>query len=301
MLLELVEGGHVNGWDDPRMPTLSGLRRRGYTPESIRNFCERIGVAKRNNVVDIANLEHAIREDLNVRAPRVLACGETGEGRSSRIIRKAQFEELDVINNPEDPSAGTRKVPFGRVLYIERDDFMENAAEEVLPPLAGQRSAASLRILHQVHGRGEGSRHGRDRRAARDLRSGDARRRFIRWAQGESHAALGVGRACDRRRSAHLRSPVQSRGSRGNGQSSRSPESGVARSHRRRQGRAEPRDGDRRDPAISSSVSATSASTRTPGRVRSSSTARSRCATHGRGSRREGHEPRRPESRTTKT
>ena len=73
MLLELVEGGHVSGWDDPRMPTLSGLRRRGYTPESIRNFCDRIGVAKRNNVVDIANLEHAIREDLNVRAPRVLA------------------------------------------------------------------------------------------------------------------------------------------------------------------------------------------------------------------------------------
>jgi glutaminyl-tRNA synthetase len=124
VLLDLVEGGHVTGWDDPRMPTISGLRRRGYTPESIRNFCERIGVAKRNNVVDIANLEHAIREDLNVRAPRVL-----GVLRPVKVVIENypddQIEELDVINNPEDPSAGTRKVPFGKVLYIERDDFME--------------------------------------------------------------------------------------------------------------------------------------------------------------------------------
>ena len=124
VLLDLVEGGHVSGWDDPRMPTLSGLRRRGYTPESIRNFCDRIGVAKRNNVVDIANLEHAIREDLNVRAPRVL-----GVLRPVKVVIEnypdGQIEELDVINNPEDPSAGTRKVPFGKVLYIERDDFME--------------------------------------------------------------------------------------------------------------------------------------------------------------------------------
>ena len=129
MLLELVDGGHVSGWDDPRMPTLSGLRRRGYTPEAIRNFCERIGVAKRNNVVDIANLEHAIREDLNVRAPRVL-----GVLNPVRVVLEnypeGQFEEVDVINNPEDSSAGTRKVPFGRVLYIERDDFMEKPARK---------------------------------------------------------------------------------------------------------------------------------------------------------------------------
>jgi glutaminyl-tRNA synthetase len=125
MLLELVEGGHVAGWDDPRMPTIAGLRRRGYTPESIRNFCERIGVAKRNNVVDIANLEHAIREDLNVRAPRVMAVLNP----LKVVIEnypEGQTEEVDVINNPEDSSAGTRKVPFGRELYIERDDFMEN-------------------------------------------------------------------------------------------------------------------------------------------------------------------------------
>ena len=129
LLLDLVEGGHVSGWDDPRMPTISGLRRRGYTPESIRNFCERIGVAKRNNVVDIANLEHAIREDLNVRAPRVL-----GVVNPVKVVLEnypeGQFEELDVINNPEDPSAGHRKVPFGRVLYIERDDFMETPARK---------------------------------------------------------------------------------------------------------------------------------------------------------------------------
>ena len=123
-LLELVEGKHVGGWDDPRMPTLSGLRRRGYTPEAIRAFCERIGVAKRENVVDIANLEHAIREDLNVRASRVM-----GVLNPLKVVIEnypdGRFEDVDVINNPEDPSAGTRKVPFGKVLFIERDDFME--------------------------------------------------------------------------------------------------------------------------------------------------------------------------------
>ncbi len=125
MLLELVEGGHVSGWDDPRMPTLSGLRRRGYTPESIRAFCDRIGVAKRNNVVDIANLEHAIREDLNLRAPRVM-----GVLNPLKVVienyPEGLTEEVDVINNPEDSAAGTRKVPFGREIYIEHDDFMED-------------------------------------------------------------------------------------------------------------------------------------------------------------------------------
>jgi glutaminyl-tRNA synthetase len=125
MLLKLVEAKHVSGWDDPRMPTLSGLRRRGYTPEAIRNFCDRIGVAKRENLVDIANLEHAIREDLNIRAPRVM-----GVLNPVKVVienyPEGQTEEVDVINNPEDPSAGTRKVPFGKVLFIERDDFMED-------------------------------------------------------------------------------------------------------------------------------------------------------------------------------
>jgi len=123
-LLRLVEDGTVAGWGDPRMPTLSGLRRRGYTPESIRRFCDRVGVAKVNSVVDIALLEHTVREDLNRSAQRVMAVL-----RPLRVVLENypedQVEELDAVNNPEDPSAGTRKVPFSRVLYIERDDFRE--------------------------------------------------------------------------------------------------------------------------------------------------------------------------------
>jgi glutaminyl-tRNA synthetase len=128
-LLELVEGGYATGWDDPRMPTISGLRRRGYTPESIRNFCERIGVAKRNSTVDIAMLEHCLREDLNQRAPRVMAVL-----RPLRVVienyPEGQVEELEAVNNPEDPSMGRRKVPFSRVLYIEREDFREDPPKE---------------------------------------------------------------------------------------------------------------------------------------------------------------------------
>ena len=124
-LVQLVREGRVGGWDDPRMPTLAGLRRRGYTPESIRSFCEQVGVAKRQNVIDIAMLEHAIRDDLNRRAPRVLAVL-----RPLKVVienyPEGQVEHLDAINNPEDPDAGTRTVPFSRELYIERDDFMED-------------------------------------------------------------------------------------------------------------------------------------------------------------------------------
>src|SRR5438128_747678 len=124
-LLQLVQQGIVSDWNDPRMPTISGLRRRGYTPESIRDFCARIGVAKKENVIDVAQLEHSVREDLNTRAPRVMAVL-----RPLKVVLtnypEGHMEEVDVINNPEDPSAGTRKVPFSRVLYIERDDFMEN-------------------------------------------------------------------------------------------------------------------------------------------------------------------------------
>ncbi len=124
-LLELVQEGHVTGWDDPRMPTIVGMRRRGYTPGAIRAFCERIGVAKRENTVDVAQLEHAVREDLNAHARRVM-----GVLRPLRVVienyPETKTEEVDVINNPEDASAGTRKVPFSRVLYIERDDFRED-------------------------------------------------------------------------------------------------------------------------------------------------------------------------------
>jgi glutaminyl-tRNA synthetase len=123
-LLELVKGHYVSGWDDPRMPTISGFRRRGYTPEAIRNFCRRIGVAKLDSTVDIALLEHCLREDLNKHAPRVMAVL-----RPLKVVidnyPQGQVEEMDAINNPEDPAAGTRKVPFSRVLYIEQEDFRE--------------------------------------------------------------------------------------------------------------------------------------------------------------------------------
>lgn len=124
-LLELVKNNYVSGWDDPRMPTLSGLRRRGYTPEAIRDFCSRIGVAKADSMIDIALLEHCVREDLNKRAQRIMAVL-----RPLKVIidnyPEGQVEEFDAENNPEDPGAGTRKVPFSKVIYIERDDFMEN-------------------------------------------------------------------------------------------------------------------------------------------------------------------------------
>ena len=124
-LLTLVEQGHVSGWDDPRMPTLSGMRRLGYTPQAIRNFCDAIGVAKSNSTVDIALLEHFVREDLNRRAPRVMTVLHP----IKVVIEnypEDQIEELEAVNNPEDPDAGTRRVPFSRELYIERDDFMED-------------------------------------------------------------------------------------------------------------------------------------------------------------------------------
>ncbi len=128
-LLTLVTEGAVGGWDDPRMPTLSGLRRRGYTPEAIRSFCEAIGVAKRDAIVDVAQLEYAIRNDLNKRSPRVMAVL-----RPLRVVienyPEGQVEEVDAVNNPEDAAAGTRKVPFGRVLYIEQDDFRESPPKQ---------------------------------------------------------------------------------------------------------------------------------------------------------------------------
>jgi len=124
-LLELVQEGHVAGWDDPRMPTIVGMRRRGYTPAAIRNFCDRIGVAKRENIVDVAVLEHAVREDLNRCAPRVMAVLNP-----VRVVidnyPEGQTEEFEVVVNPEDPAAGSRRVPFSRELWIERDDFRED-------------------------------------------------------------------------------------------------------------------------------------------------------------------------------
>ena len=128
-LLQLVQEGHVAGWDDPRMPTIVAMRRRGYTPEAIRNFCDRVGVAKRENIIDVALLEHAVREDLNKRAPRVMAVLDP-----LRVVienyPEDQTEEFEIVNNPEDTNAGTRRVPFARELFIEREDFMEEPAKK---------------------------------------------------------------------------------------------------------------------------------------------------------------------------
>ncbi len=128
-LIQLVEDGHVSGWDDPRMPTISGMRRRGYSPASIRNFCERIGVAKAANMVDFALLEFSVREDLNTHSPRFMGVLNP----IKMVIEnypEGQVEEFECQNNPEDPEAGTRMVPFSKTLYIERDDFMEDAPKK---------------------------------------------------------------------------------------------------------------------------------------------------------------------------
>jgi len=129
LLLQLVEGGYVRGWDDPRMPTLAGMRRRGYTPEAIHEFVRRVGVSKRESITEIELLEHCVRQDLNKRAPRRMAVLDP-----LKVVLvnypDGQVEWLEAINNPEDESAGTRQVPFSKVLYIERDDFMENPPKD---------------------------------------------------------------------------------------------------------------------------------------------------------------------------
>jgi glutaminyl-tRNA synthetase len=128
-LLSLVQEGHVSGWDDPRMPTIAGLRRRGYTPEGLRQFCAVIGVTKFNSLTEVELLEHCLRDDLNKRSPRVMAVLNP-----LRVVitnyPEGQVEQLEFINNPEDPSAGSRQVPFSRVLYIEQDDFREQAPKK---------------------------------------------------------------------------------------------------------------------------------------------------------------------------
>ncbi len=142
-LLQLVQEGLVSGWDDPRMPTICGLRRRGYTPESIRAFAEKIGVAKRDSVVDVALLEHCIREDLNLRANRVMVVLKP-----LKVIidnyPENKVEELEAVNNPEDPNAGTRKLPFSREIYIEQDDFRETAPKKYFRLAPGQE----VRLKH---------------------------------------------------------------------------------------------------------------------------------------------------------
>jgi len=142
-LRELVEKGYVEGWDDPRMPTISGLRRRGYTPESIRDFCDRIGVAKSNSVVDFALLEHCIREDLNAKAPRVMAVL-----RPLKVVidnyPEGQVEDLEAENNPENLEMGSRKIPFSREIFIEQEDFMEDPPKKYFRLAPGQE----VRLKH---------------------------------------------------------------------------------------------------------------------------------------------------------
>ncbi len=145
-LLRLVGEGHVNGWDDPRMPTISGLRRRGYTPEAIRNFAERVGVAKSNSTVDIALLQHCLREDLNQRAQRVM-----GILRPLKVVitnyPEDQVEEMEAVNNPEDASMGTRIVPFSREIYIEQDDFREDPPKKFFRLAPGRE----VRLMHAYY------------------------------------------------------------------------------------------------------------------------------------------------------
>jgi glutaminyl-tRNA synthetase len=142
MLLQLVQGGHVEGWDDPRMPTIAGYRRRGYTPESVRTFCEKIGVSKKDSIIDVALLEWSVREDLNKRAQRGM-----GVLRPLKVVLtnypEESSEDLPALNNPEDAGAGTRMVPFSRELYIEQDDF-----REIPPPKYHRLSAGNVTELH---------------------------------------------------------------------------------------------------------------------------------------------------------
>ncbi len=203
-LIQLVQEKLVNGWDDPRMPTISGMRRRGYTPEAIRDFCQRIGLAKTNSRVDIRLLEACLREDLNRRAPRTMAILNP-----VRVVienyPEGKEEFLDAVNNPEDPGAGTRKVPFGRELYIERDDFMEDppkkffrlspgkevrlryayfiTCREAVKDAAG--NVTELRCVYDPETRGGDAPDGRKVRAT------------LHWVSAK-HAAEGEARLYDR-------------------------------------------------------------------------------------------------------
>ena len=213
-LIELVEKGLVSGWDDPRMPTISGYRRRGYTPEAIRTFCERIGVAKADSTVDIGLMEYCLREDLNRRAPRVMAVL-----RPLKVTLvnypEGQVEELDAVNNPEDPSAGTRRVPFGRELFIEREDFMEDPPKKFFRLAPGRevrlRYAYFIRCLEVVKDPATGEVV--ELRCTYDpqTRGGDAP--DGRKVQGD--AALGLGRTRRAGRGAPLRPPLHPREPRG--------------------------------------------------------------------------------------
>ena len=241
VLTELVRGGHVGGWDDPRMPTLAGLRRRGVPPAAIRDFIKRIGVAKANSVVDVGMLEFSIREHLNRTAQRRMAVL-----RPLKVVienyREGQSEEVEAVNHPEDASAGTRRLRFGRELFIERDDFMENPPKKFFRLAPGRE--VRLRYAYFITCR-EVVKDQRRRggRAALHLRPGNERRQRPGRPQGEGDAALGLGGRRSAGRSAPLQSAVPAPRSECR-KLCRRPQSAVARSHcgcarRARLGRAE--------------------------------------------------------------
>ena len=202
-LRRLVMEGHVRGWDDPRMPTLSAMRRRGYTPEAIRKLCDLTGVSKSNSVVDLSLLEHCLRDHLNQIAPRVMAILNP-----LRVIidnyPEDQVEWMEAVNNPEDPARRHAPDPVLAGAVHRAGRLHGGPAQEVLPPGPRPGSPPALRLLRHLRQRGEG-RRGQPDRAALHLRSGDAGRRRARRAQGQGHAALGLGPACPPGGSAPLR------------------------------------------------------------------------------------------------
>ncbi len=241
VLTLLVRDGHVTGWDDPRMPTIAGLRRRGVPPEAIRDFIKRIGVAKANSLVDVGMFEFSVREALNKSALRRMAVLKP----LKVVIEnypEGQVEELDAVNHPDDPAAGSRKIKFGRELYIEQDDFMENPPKKFFRLSPGME--VRLRYAYFITCREVvKNAAGRSHRIALHLRSRDQGRQCAGRPQGEGDHPLGVGRACDSRRSAAIQSAVhQARPERGRGLRRR-PQSEFAGSADRRPPRAGARRG----------------------------------------------------------
>ena len=207
VLLRLVNEGHVRGWDDPRMPTISGLRRRGFPAEGIREFAAMIGVAKADSVVEVGQLEHAVRDVLNRTAPRRFAVLDP-----LKVVidnyPEGQVEEMDVVNNPEDVAAGTRKVAFARELWIERDDFMEEPPPKFFRLAPGRevrlRSAYFVTCTSVV--KDDAGRRGG---AAVHVRPRDPGRRLTGRPAAEGDAALGLGRPRGAGRGAAVRPPLQ--------------------------------------------------------------------------------------------
>ena len=240
-LTQLVEEGRVDGWDDPRMPTICGLRRRGVPAAAIRDFVGMLAISKTSdNLVEAAMLDHAVRERLNKTAPR-----RFGVLRPLKLTienyPEGESEFVDAINNPEDPDSGTRPIPFGRTLYVEADDFLGGSAQEVLPACAGPRGAAALRLPRDLPGGGEGLVR-RRYRAALHLRPRDPGRPGAGRAQGEGGIALGLCGGFGRGRGAGLRFPLHEADSRrGRRCALGRPQSGVPHRADRLPPRAEPR------------------------------------------------------------